>query len=104
VSRTQEIRNDKFPTTEVATSNLPIAGTYNVDAVHSNHRLRCPSPRGPKVRGRFTEFTGVITIGDTLENSSVEATVQAASITTDNEMRDAHLKSPDFLGSRPTRR
>jgi len=85
------------PTTEVATSNLPIAGTYNVDAVHSTIGFVARHLVASKVRGRFTEFTGVITIGDTLENSSVEATVQAASITTDNEMRDAHLKSPDFL-------
>jgi len=42
-----------------------------------------------KVRGRFTEFTGVITIGDTLENSSVEATVQAASITPTTNARRA---------------
>ena len=77
------------PTTEVATSNLPIAGTYNVDAVHSTIGFVARHLVASKVRGRFTEFTGVITI--------VEATVQAASITTDNEMRDAHLKSPDFL-------
>ncbi|MGB8196072.1 MAG: YceI family protein [Acidimicrobiales bacterium] len=85
------------PTTEVATSNLPTAGTYDVDAVHSTVGFVARHLVASKVRGRFTDFSGVITIGDTPENSSVEATVQAASITTDNEMRDAHLKSPDFL-------
>jgi polyisoprenoid-binding protein YceI len=85
------------PTTEVATSNLPAAGTYNVDAVHSTVGFVARHLVASKVRGRFTDFSGVITIGDTPETSSVEATVQAASITTDNEMRDAHLKSPDFL-------
>ena len=85
------------PTTEVLTSNLPAAGTYNVDAVHSTVGFVARHLVASKVRGRFTDFTGVITIGDTPESSSVEATVQAASITTDNEMRDAHLKSPDFL-------
>ena len=85
------------PTTEVVTSNLPTAGTYNVDAVHSTVGFVARHLVASKVRGRFTDFSGVITIGDTPETSSVEATVQAASITTDNEMRDAHLKSPDFL-------
>ena len=84
-------------TTEVATSNLPVAGTYNVDAVHSTVGFVARHLVASKVRGRFTDFVGVITIGDTPETSSVQATVQAASITTDNEMRDAHLKSPDFL-------
>src|ERR1019366_1112358 len=50
-----------------------------------------------KVRGNFTDFTGVITIGDSAENSTLQATVQAASITTNNEMRDGHLKTADFL-------
>lgn len=84
------------PITEVAT-NLPVAGTYNVDAIHSTVGFVARHLVASKVRGRFTDFSGVITIGATPETSSVEATVQAASITTDNEMRDAHLKSPDFL-------
>jgi polyisoprenoid-binding protein YceI len=85
------------PTTEVATSSLPTAGTYKIDAVHSTVGFVARHLVASKVRGRFTDFTGAIIIGDTPETSSVEATVQAASITTDNEMRDAHLKSPDFL-------
>jgi len=85
------------PVTEVASSTQPAAGTYNVDAVHSTVGFVARHLVASKVRGRFTDFSGVITIGDTPESSSVEATVQAASITTDNEMRDAHLKSPDFL-------
>ena len=85
------------PTTEVVTTNLPTAGTYNIDAVHSTVGFVARHLVASKVRGRFTDFAGVITIGDTPETSSLDAIVQAASITTDNEMRDAHLKSPDFL-------
>jgi polyisoprenoid-binding protein YceI len=84
-------------TDTTATSNLPAAGVYSVDAVHSTVGFIARHLVASKVRGRFTDFAGSITIGDTLETSSVQATVQAASITTDNEMRDAHLKSPDFL-------
>jgi polyisoprenoid-binding protein YceI len=78
-------------------SNLPAPGVYNVDAVHSTIGFVARHLVAAKVRGRFTEFEGVITIGDSIENSSVQATVQAASITTDNEMRDGHLKTADFL-------
>jgi polyisoprenoid-binding protein YceI len=56
------------------------------------------------LRGNFGEFSGVITVGDTAETAQVEATVWAKSITTNNEMRDNHLKSADFLeeGRYPT--
>src|ERR1039458_1253763 len=86
-----------YTTTAIAPANLPAAGTYNIDAVHSTVGFVARHLVASKVRGRFTDFVGAITIGDTPESSSVDATVQAASITTDNEMRDAHLKSPDFL-------
>ncbi|MFI5035162.1 MAG: YceI family protein [Acidimicrobiales bacterium] len=78
-------------------SNLPAPGVYDVDNIHSTVGFVARHLVASKVRGRFTDFTGQITIGDTPETSSVEATVQAASITTDNEMRDGHLKTADFL-------
>jgi polyisoprenoid-binding protein YceI len=83
-------------TTTTATG-LPAAGVYTIDAVHSTVGFVARHLVASKVRGRFTDFAGTVTIGATPETSSVEATAQAASITTDNEMRDAHLKSPDFL-------
>jgi polyisoprenoid-binding protein YceI len=85
-------------------SNLPAPGVYNVDAVHSSVGFVARHLVAAKVRGSFTAFSGVVTIGDSAETSSVSATVQAASITTANEMRDGHLKSPDFLDleSHPT--
>jgi polyisoprenoid-binding protein YceI len=78
-------------------SNLPTPGIYNVDAVHSSVSFISRHLVAAKVRGNFTEFSGVITIGETPAASSVTASVQANSITTANEMRDGHLKSPDFL-------
>jgi polyisoprenoid-binding protein YceI len=71
-------------------------GVWEIDPAHSNvefvvrHLLS-------KVRGRFTEFEGAITIDPEPARSSVEATIQAASIDTHNADRDAHLRSPDFL-------
>jgi polyisoprenoid-binding protein YceI len=78
-------------------SNPPAPGVYNVDAVHSTIGFVARHLVAAKVRGNFTDFSGVITIGESFENSTVEATVKAASITTNNEMRDGHLKSGDFL-------
>jgi polyisoprenoid-binding protein YceI len=78
-------------------SNFPAAGVYTVDPVHSTIGFVARHLVVSKVRGRFNEFEGTITIGETPETSSVVATAQAGSITTDNEMRDGHLKSADFL-------
>jgi len=78
-------------------STLPTPGTYNVDAVHSSVNFSVRHLMAAKVRGSFTEFSGTVVIGETAEASSVTAVVQAGSITTNNEMRDGHLKSPDFL-------
>jgi polyisoprenoid-binding protein YceI len=78
-------------------SNLPAPGVYDVDAVHSSVSFIARHLVASKVRGNFGEFSGVITVGDTAETAQVEATVWAKSITTNNEMRDNHLKSADFL-------
>ncbi len=78
-------------------SNLPAPGVYTVDPVHSNITFVARHLVASKVRGSFGEFSGTITVGDSLDTTSVEATVQASSISTNNEMRDNHLKSADFL-------
>jgi polyisoprenoid-binding protein YceI len=51
-----------------------------------------------KVQGRFKEFEGTVQL-DTknVPASSVEVTIQAASITTENDRRDADLRSPNFF-------
>lgn len=78
-------------------STLPAPGAYTVDATHSTIGFVARHLVASKVRGRFTEFAGTITIAERPEDSRVEATVQAASVTTDNEMRDGHLRTADFL-------
>jgi polyisoprenoid-binding protein YceI len=78
-------------------TTLPAPGVYTVDPTHSNLDFIARHMVASKVRGNFTDFSGTITIGDSIETSSVEAVAQAASITTNNEMRDGHLKSADFL-------
>jgi polyisoprenoid-binding protein YceI len=75
---------------------LPPAGSYVFDKSHTSlgfvarHMLS-------KVRGRFTEFDGRVKVGERLEGSSVSVEIQAASVTTDSEMRDNHLRGDDFF-------
>jgi polyisoprenoid-binding protein YceI len=50
-----------------------------------------------KVRGRFGDFEGQITIGENPSESSVDVTVQLSSVDTRDAKRDEHLRSADFF-------
>ena len=78
-------------------TTTPAPGVYNVDPSHSTVAFSARHLMVSKVRGRFTEFTGTITIAEDPLDSSVEAVAQVASLTTNDEQRDGHLKSGDFL-------
>jgi len=71
--------------------------TYAIDPVHSSIGFSIRHFVS-KVPGSFTQFGGTIVVDrDNLEHSSVEATVEVASVSTANEKRDGHLKSGDFF-------
>lgn len=77
--------------------SAPTAGTYQLDPAHSSVEAVARHLMVSKVRGRFHEVEGTITIGERLEESSVTATIGAASIDTGVADRDTHLRSADFL-------
>jgi len=76
---------------------LPAAGTYALDASHSQVGFAVRHLMVSKTRGRFSDFAGTIEIGENPLESSVEVTIQAASIDTRNEQRDGELRTNDFL-------
>jgi polyisoprenoid-binding protein YceI len=76
---------------------LPTEGEWKLDQAHTNLGFVARYLMVTKVRGRFRDFEGTIHIGKAPEESRVEVTMDAASIDTDNETRDEHLRSPDFL-------
>lgn len=57
-----------------------------------------------KVKGSFGEFRGEANVLDDISDSTVHGVVDVTTITTDNEERDAHLRSPEFfdVGTYPT--
>jgi polyisoprenoid-binding protein YceI len=81
-------------------------GTWNVDPSHSSVGFVARHLMITKVRGRFTDFSGVLEIAADPLQSTVQATVDLASITTGDDGRDAHLRSADFFdtdgGGSPT--
>jgi polyisoprenoid-binding protein YceI len=74
------------------------ATTWNIDAAHTEVGFEVKHLMISKVRGRFAGVSGVIQLdGSDLANSSVVAEIDAASIDTRQEQRDAHLRSADFF-------
>ncbi len=73
------------------------AGTWTVDAAHSELAFSVRHLMVAKVRGKFTDFTGTVEVGTPVTDSKVTATVQLASVDTGTADRDAHLRSPDFF-------
>ncbi len=76
---------------------LPTAGTFVLDKSHTQVGFVARHLMVSKVRGRFTDYEGTIVVGDDPSESSVEVTVQAASINTNDEGRDKHVRTNDFL-------
>jgi len=74
-----------------------VAGAWTVDQSHSNAAFAVKYMMVSTVRGRFDSVTGTVTLADPLEDSAIEVTLDVASISTHDERRDGHLKSPDFF-------
>jgi polyisoprenoid-binding protein YceI len=80
-----------------STATLPKTGTYTIDPAHTEVGFVARHLIGTKVRGRFTEASGTFTVAENPEDSTLEAEVNAASIHTNQSMRDDHLRTNDFL-------
>src|SRR5215204_3343687 len=87
----------------MTTSAIPatlsdLSGTYVIDPAHTRLGFVARHAMVTKVRGAFNEFEGSAVVdGTDLSRSTGQLTIQAASIDTRNEQRDAHLRSNDFL-------
>jgi polyisoprenoid-binding protein YceI len=78
------------------TPTIVPAGTWAVDPVHTTVGFQVVDTADlfSTINGRFTEVEGRVTGG---EAPSFSGVVRVDSLRTDNEQRDAHLVSPDFL-------
>src|SRR5438094_9395189 len=80
---------------------LPVRRTemsWTVDPMHTQVEFSAKHMGLMTVRGHFTGVRVSIDLNeDDFTASSVEATIDAGTLITNDERRDAHLKSPDFL-------
>lgn len=84
-------------TRELEGISIPERGAWLFDPAHTTVGFVARYLLVTKVRGRFEDVHGVIEVGDGPEDSRVEVTIPAKTITTSQPPRDEHLRSPDFL-------
>lgn len=83
---------------------LPAAGTWLLDPGHAEIGFVGRHFGLTKVRGRFTGVMGTIELADTITHSTVEVTIDTATVESGSTDRDEHLRSADFfdVASYPT--
>ena len=72
-------------------------GLWQPDLTHSAVLFSIRHLGLAKVRGRFDRFAATLTVDESIAETRVEATIDLASINTNNTDRDAHLRSTDFF-------
>ena len=82
----------------MTTLTAAATSVWKIDPVHSTAEFKIKHLMVSNVKGRFAALTGTVILDEAdLTRSSVEATIEAASIDTRNAQRDAHLKCADFF-------
>jgi len=72
--------------------------TWNIDPAHSMAEFKVKHMMIANVKGHFSKVSGALSLDESdLANSRIEASIEAASIHTRDDQRDAHLKSADFF-------
>jgi polyisoprenoid-binding protein YceI len=76
---------------------LPTPGTFTLDASHAHIGFSVRHLMIAKVRGQFSGAQGTLVVADDPTASTVEISVEVATVDTRDEGRDGHLKSADFF-------
>ncbi len=77
---------------------VPEAGTWAIDPSHASFEFVARHLMA-KVRGSFPGVSGVATVAEVPEESTLEVEIDASTIDTKDPNRDAHLRSNDFFGA-----
>ena len=81
----------------VGDANLPVPGRWQIDPGHTELAFIGRHFMLTKVRGRFTGVSGEIVVAEEPGESTVEVTIDMASVNSGSQARDDHLRSADFF-------
>lgn len=85
----------------MTTQQKTATSTWTIDKTHSNVDFQVKHFVISTVRGHFRDFDATLHIDeDDPENSSVTATIDVATVETNEASRDAHLRSDDFFNAK----
>ena len=85
------------PTREWNGMTIPVPGVYILDEAHKRIGFLAQHMMVSPVRGEFSSASATIVVAEDPLQTTVTATIRAASLATGNTDRDAHLRSADFL-------
>src|SRR5580693_3892777 len=80
-----------------ASDALPAPGTYELDPPHTFIVWAAKHEVVGTVRGRFDKIAGTLVVAQDPAACTVDVTIEAPSLSTQNPIRDADLKSPAFF-------
>jgi polyisoprenoid-binding protein YceI len=72
-------------------------GTWTLDGSHSEVGFTVRHAGISKVRGRFTDVSATVEVGETREQTKATAVIKTASFDSGDANRDGHVKSADFF-------
>lgn len=75
------------------------AGTWTIDPTHSEVGFSVRHLAISKVKGKFENFDATFVTGENPLDSSVQASAEVASVTTNEKNRDEHLRTGDFFAA-----
>ncbi|PZR79187.1 MAG: hypothetical protein DLM65_11295 [Candidatus Aeolococcus gillhamiae] len=75
------------------------AGRWAIDPVHSDLSFTARHMMVSKVRGHFRDFDGEVVLAENPLESTVTANIRVASVDTNQEFRDNHIRSGDFFNA-----
>ena len=88
----------KLSLVSLAVSTALFAGTYNVDASHTNAGFTVKHMMITNVTGKFNDVAGAFEFDEKTNTlKSINGEIIVASINTANEKRDEHLKAEDMF-------
>jgi polyisoprenoid-binding protein YceI len=80
------------------TTTATLTGDYDLDVSHSRLGFAAKHAMVATVRGQFTKWSGTVHLDeDNIANSTARLEIDASSVTTGNDDRDAHVKAEDFF-------
>ena len=78
--------------------SLASAATWNIDADHSNVGFKVRHLMVSNVKGSFEKYSGVVDLNEKdITRSKADVSIETASINTNVQKRDEHLRSADFF-------